>query len=114
MKSNSLILSLLALFGFFFLQTLDARPREVETVRFRGVCQKCGHDLLAYYAPVECRGGHVAWQWVNEPHMHCQPAYQRPWRRDFFYSAMMNPANPRPQTSRGFRSPIYSSEIGCR
>jgi hypothetical protein len=27
--------------------------------QFRGVCQQCGRDLMAYYRPVQCLDGRV-------------------------------------------------------
>lgn len=78
-------------------------PSPVEAgypARFRGVCQQCGHDLLAYYRPVECLDGRVAWQWVNECHDHCRPAYLGKKKADFFNSHLMNPANPKRKARR--------------
>lgn len=67
--------------------------------RFRGVCQDCGRDLIAYYRPVQCRDGGAEWQWVNERHHHCIPACKTKRKKfDFFNSNLMNPANPK----RGF------------
>lgn len=68
--------------------------------RFRGVCQHCGHDLMAYYRPVECLDGRVVWQWVNECHDHCRPAYLGRKKPDFFNSHLMNPANPKRKAKR--------------
>lgn len=63
--------------------------------QFRGVCQKCGRDLIAYYRPVLCTNGATDWQWVPEPHHHCRPAYKGKVKYDFFHSHLMNPANPK-------------------
>jgi hypothetical protein len=68
--------------------------------RFRGVCQHCGRDLMAYWRPVECTDGRIVTQWVNECHDHCRPAYLGRKRRDFFNSHLMNPANPRRNARR--------------
>ncbi|MCB1206482.1 MAG: hypothetical protein KDN18_19645 [Verrucomicrobiae bacterium] len=68
--------------------------------RFRGVCQQCGHDLMAYYRPVECLDGRVVLQWVNECHDHCRPAYLGKKKADFFNSHLMNPANPKRNAKR--------------
>jgi hypothetical protein len=68
--------------------------------RFRGVCQHCGHDLMAYYRPVECLDGRVVTQWVNECHDHCRPAYLGKKKYDFFNSHLMNPANPKRNAKR--------------
>ena len=57
--------------------------------RFRGVCQDCGRDLIAYYRPVQCRDGGSEWQWA------CKAKRKK---FDFFNSNLMNPANPK----RGF------------
>jgi len=68
--------------------------------QFRGVCQQCGHDLIAYYRPVQCLDGRVEWQWVRECHDHCRPAYLGKKKNDFFYSHLMNPANPKRNAKR--------------
>lgn len=68
--------------------------------RFRGVCQQCGHDLMAFYRPVECLDGRVVTQWVNECHDHCRPAYLGKKKYDFFNSHLMNPANPKRNAKR--------------
>lgn len=64
-------------------------------VQFRGVCQSCGRDLLAYYQPVQCLDGRVEWQWVRETHRHCRLAHLGRKKYDFFNSHLMNPANPK-------------------
>ncbi|HQW29331.1 MAG: hypothetical protein KA152_07600 [Verrucomicrobiales bacterium] len=63
--------------------------------QFRGVCQQCGRDLVAYYRPVLCTSGETDWQWVPERHQHCRPAYEGKQKFDFFHSYLMNPANPK-------------------
>ncbi len=68
--------------------------------QFLGVCQKCGHDLIALYRPVECLDGGVEWQWVDEKHQHCRPAYKGKEKFDFFHSNLMNPANPKRKNQR--------------
>ncbi len=88
----------LAAFSFFFL---TAVPAEADyPSRFRGVCQHCGYDLMAYWRPVECHDGRVVSQWVNECHDHCRPTYLPRKRRDFFNSHLMNPANPKRNAKR--------------
>ena len=64
-------------------------------VQFRGVCQHCGHDLIAVYRPVACIGGSYDWQWVPEPHHHCRPVWKGREKFDFFNSHLVNPANPK-------------------
>ena len=44
--------------------------------QFRGVCQQCGRDLIAYYQPVRCTNGTTDHQWVTAEHRHCRPAYK--------------------------------------
>lgn len=68
--------------------------------RFRGVCQHCGRDLMAYWRPVECTDGRIVTQWVNECHDHCRPAFLGRKRRDLFDLHLMNPANPRRRARR--------------
>ncbi len=75
--------------------SVQAGQRTAYPVQFRGVCQICGRDLLAYYRPVECLDGRVEWQWVRETHQHCRPAYLGRKKYDFFNSHLMNPANPK-------------------
>lgn len=68
--------------------------------QFRGVCQQCGKDLMAYYRPVQCLDGRVESQWVRECHDHCRPAYLGRKKYDFFNSHLMNPANPKRNAKR--------------
>ena len=75
--------------------------------QFRGVCQQCGHDLIAYYRPVLCTDGTTRYQWVTTRHRHCRPAYKGRVKYDFFNSHLMNPANPK---WRDIRSGAHPSD----
>lgn len=74
---------------------LSASEQRRYPVQFRGVCQQCGHDLLAVYHPVECIGGGCDWQWVPVQHEHCRPVWKGRKKYDFFNSHLANPANPK-------------------
>lgn len=91
MKTFSMLLLLLFLAGTPLSPTAQAGT----PVQFRGVCQKCGDDLLAVWQPVACLGGGYEYRWVPICHQHCRPAALRPKKRDFFHSHLMNPANPK-------------------
>lgn len=96
-----LLIALLSL-STLALPGLEARP--AERVQFRGVCQSCGRDLLAYYRPVACQEGGVDWQWVRARHQHCRSVEQGRRKADFFHSHWMNPANPKRGGAFRFRS----------
>jgi hypothetical protein len=68
--------------------------------QFRGVCQQCGRDLIAYYQPVRCTNGTTDYQWVTAEHRHCRPACKGKVKYDFFNSYLMNPANPKWKDAR--------------
>lgn len=80
--------------------TIPALAEGPYPAQFLGVCQKCGHDLIALYQPVECLDGRVEWQWVDVTHQHCRPAYKGKEKFDFFNSHLMNPANPKRKHQR--------------
>lgn len=90
MKHISLLLGALALLSV----AAPVRSEAGYPTQFRGVCQSCGHDLIAQYRPVECIDGGFQRQWVRVPHHHCRPAYLGK-KYDFFNSHLMNPANPK-------------------
>ncbi len=100
--------------------TLDVSANEpIYPSQFRGVCQQCGRDLMAYYQPVQCLDGRVEYQWVRECHDHCRPAYLGRKKYDFFNSHLMNPANPRWNAKRNClpnasSSGVWSARPCCR
>lgn len=80
--------------------------------QFRGVCQQCGRDLMAYYRPVQCLDGQVESQWVRECHDHCRPAYLGRKKYDFFNSHLMNPANPKRNAKRNCLPNASTTGVG--
>ena len=94
----------LVLWGGVLPEKIAAHPHRGESIQFRGVCQTCGHDLLAVYRPVRCLDGGCQWQWVRVPHDHCRPAYLGRRKPDFFRSHWMNPANPKGKSLRARRT----------
>lgn len=96
MKNRISLLAALSL----LLMTIPALAEGPYPAQFLGVCQKCGHDLIALYQPVECLDGRVEWQWVDVTHQHCRPAYKGKEKFDFFNSHLMNPANPKRKHQR--------------
>ena len=92
------------------LMTAPALVEGSYPAQFLGVCQKCGHDLIALYRPVECLDGRVEWQWVDEKHQHCRPAYKGKEKFDFFNSHLMNPANPKRKSQRSTQEQVSCCE----
>ena len=83
------------LLGLILLVFMGATAIAHERVhsKFLGVCQKCARDIYAYWRPVECLGGGVEWQWVEDPHCHCRPAYKGPKPFRLIDSPWVNPGN---------------------
>lgn len=90
MKNRLSLLTALVMLSFV---ATTAIAHETYHSKFLGVCQKCAENIYAYWRPVECIDGGVEWQWVEELHCHCRPAYKgrKKWR--FIDSPLANPAN---------------------
>lgn len=98
-------ISLTAALAFLLVLTPVALEAGGYPAQFRGVCQQCGHDLIAYYRPVLCTNGTTEYRWVNAKHRHCRPACKGKVKYDFFHSYWMNPANPKWKDVRSGKYP---------